>query len=1075
MGITFTRTYFKVLWQLLLCWVCGFAGGVYAQSWAPTYLDQYHAQRYAADAAYRQLVDASEARLLTRTLRGGESATRGDVLTIPVVVHIMHLPEDSIPAFGTSNPSDDQILAGLNWLNEALANRGAFAGGPYYSDAGIPDVDMEVQLCLAVQDPDGNPTSGIVRVSTDLSNLKRESVCPGSTNNQDHCLRSSSYWDAQRYMNIWLVNDICDRENGNCDIMGYSLMAAAHGQLYDGPVLRSGMWGITPDDQAVLMRFIGHYFNLFDTWFQPSGPNSACINNNCLLDGDRVCDTPPDAGPWGGDCGDPNEAYINSCQTDMQDTSALNPFRLRDVQDLYENFMDGGVAACKNSFTPRQKFRVRESLYADRSGLLASQGCTPVVLNARLDGVLTPHALLCDARMAPELRIRNAGNRIIHALKLRYRFDGQGEAFFTWNGTLAGGDSMRITLPHVTLTPGSHIFRAELVEVNEKAGDDIAQDNKIRRTFFFFPPLAEAVGFPYCANFEVGSAMSDWRIEDPDQVLGFDVANFARCPEHGNQVLRYNTGGLWDGGSGPVASADGTHDFLISPVLDLRTYSNATLRFDVAFLAALAGHNLTLRVSVGRDCQRGLVKVYERSRQDLATVTDANGTIQPGWEPACEDWRTESLDLGAFAGQRIFLVFEVELESGYSQNLFLDNICLEADGLCVLPGIIPQAPGHYVADKYCTDARGWTHYVKSADIAPQTSEDALLFSIRNADAAGVLLEPGEVSMHIAPQYGQGAYDLTHTAPYAANTRGWYAAGRFVYLSPQAQPDTSVTVRFYFDHTDIEDLNASLPMLMDSMSQAVVFAIAPGINPDPASGHTHVDAAWLREIRPGAVASTATWADTTYDRYYCATFALDELGGIGLGSGGEGMGMGATYPMPIQIQGEQVFSRNELQWVSKREWRSAHYEVMRAVQGDSLFASVGVWPAAGFSDSPQVYTIADSAPQPGVNRYYVVMHHQNGVEVVSDTIAVRFDPARSVGVYPNPAPSLLRVRLELKEPTETFFAIFNGHKQKLIVAQWLQQADEAHEVNIESLAPGIYFYEVSYGGVTYHGKLIKSTW
>ncbi len=89
-----------------------------------------------------------------------------------------------------------------------------------------------------------------------------------------------------------------------------------------------------------------------------------CTNNNCLLDGDQVCDTPPDG----------TSDYIcpaNSCSTDMNDTSGFNPFNT-DMNDL-PNYMD--YTSCPLSFTIGQSSRMNASLAQIRTTLLQSNGC----------------------------------------------------------------------------------------------------------------------------------------------------------------------------------------------------------------------------------------------------------------------------------------------------------------------------------------------------------------------------------------------------------------------------------------------------------------------------------------------------------------------------------------------------------------------------------------------------------------------------------------------------------------------------------------------------------------------------
>ncbi|MFL5728658.1 MAG: M43 family zinc metalloprotease, partial [Cytophagaceae bacterium] len=268
--------------------------------------------------------------------------------TIPVVVHIIHNN-------GPENISDQQVLAGIKHLNDAYA-----ALPPYNGSGGT---NMGISFCLAQTDPSGNYTSGINRVASSLTNVE--------STTQDLSLKNLIRWDPTQYLNIWLVKEIC--ANGNCAVAGYAYFAAAHGQPYDGIVSEAAFFGSSTDNSKVHIHESGHYLNLYHTF------ESGCQNDNCLLSGDHICDTPPDnsTAPVF-----PCQSFINSCQTDSDDPSTNNPFRPAsaggsgDQNDLFKNFMDYGYQECQDLFTPGQKDRMQASLLGPRASLLQSDVCS---------------------------------------------------------------------------------------------------------------------------------------------------------------------------------------------------------------------------------------------------------------------------------------------------------------------------------------------------------------------------------------------------------------------------------------------------------------------------------------------------------------------------------------------------------------------------------------------------------------------------------------------------------------------------------------------------------------------------
>jgi hypothetical protein len=289
------------------------------------------------------------------------------VVTIPVVVHVMHLP--GTPEGTAENVSTATIQAGIQHLTEAFRKQTSSYNGVGHN-ANILGVDVELEFCLAKQDPNGNPTNGINRVATTLSDLDR------SNSSNDANLKNLSNWNSTKYLNIWLVKSICNGSGASvsCNTAGYAYYAGAHGLVIDGVVNRASLFGSSRDNSKVHVHEVGHYFDLAHTFGDNGTLN--CTNNNCLLDGDRVCDTPPDMTSGAVNCG----LAQNSCSTDAVDTDPRNPYRssgLGNQDDNYENYMDYGFQACQTTFTAGQKIKMLATLNGIRSSLLTSLGCLP--------------------------------------------------------------------------------------------------------------------------------------------------------------------------------------------------------------------------------------------------------------------------------------------------------------------------------------------------------------------------------------------------------------------------------------------------------------------------------------------------------------------------------------------------------------------------------------------------------------------------------------------------------------------------------------------------------------------------
>jgi len=263
------------------------------------------------------------------------AARMAPVYTIPIVVHIFH----EGAALGTqNNPTDAQIQEVIKETSQRFRHIHPTAKSFDNPNYGI---DTELEFCLAATDPQGSPTTSIIRYS---DNVNTGGEWYGVLFN----LQSQYGWSSQDYINVFIVDGVntCGGSTGNA--------------LISTPTCLSS---------GLMAHELGHYFSLHHTF------SGGCANNNCLTDGDGVCDTPPKATAGvTGSCGGTDG---NSCTSDENDTNARNPYRpvglggLGDQPDMLENYMDY-TASCWNSFTLGQKDRMRLYIETYLSSLINS-------------------------------------------------------------------------------------------------------------------------------------------------------------------------------------------------------------------------------------------------------------------------------------------------------------------------------------------------------------------------------------------------------------------------------------------------------------------------------------------------------------------------------------------------------------------------------------------------------------------------------------------------------------------------------------------------------------------------------
>ncbi len=360
-----------LLFSVVLCFI---SATLQAQTTKRCGTDKYSAlisQRFPQVEANRIAMEQEYYNAVTSPQE--KSTSSGAKYVIPVVVHVIHRPQDANP--GTvSNVSDERIAQQIAILNQDYRN---FGGSNFSSDA----VDTQIEFQLAKKDPDGNCTDGVNRIPSVLS---IDHLWQNVT--EDSALKAIIHWPNDRYLNLYVIHntDVSDA------VFGYATFPWNTGtsrlDSIDGVVIVYDAFGLSNNGEIALGRTgtheVGHWLGLLHT-FQGS-----CFNNNCLTDNDKVCDTPPllTSTPLSLAC----SATPNTCATDDDDITAQNPFRpagnggAGDQFDMIENYMDYSSDSCMNRFTAGQLVRMESYLNGERAPIWNSVNLTQTGLRGLL-------------------------------------------------------------------------------------------------------------------------------------------------------------------------------------------------------------------------------------------------------------------------------------------------------------------------------------------------------------------------------------------------------------------------------------------------------------------------------------------------------------------------------------------------------------------------------------------------------------------------------------------------------------------------------------------------------------------
>lgn len=265
------------------------------------------------------------------------------IITIPVVVHVVY----NTP---TQNISDGQIDSQIRILNEDYRASNADIGSvPHPFKAFVADAKIEFKL--AVRDPDGNPTNGITRTSTNI----QEFGDPFGFNLDERMKSSSSggkdAWSKDKYLNIWVCN--------YPGLLGFAQFPGGPPET-DGVVITFTAFGDTGTAQSPFNKGrtatheVGHWLDLRHIWGDDETRPDTCSAS------DLVADTP-------------NQAVPNFDSPSFPHMSCGNG----PDGDMFMNYMDYVNDEAMFMFTAGQVARMRAALQGPRASLMTSDALTP--------------------------------------------------------------------------------------------------------------------------------------------------------------------------------------------------------------------------------------------------------------------------------------------------------------------------------------------------------------------------------------------------------------------------------------------------------------------------------------------------------------------------------------------------------------------------------------------------------------------------------------------------------------------------------------------------------------------------
>jgi photosystem II stability/assembly factor-like uncharacterized protein len=224
----------------------------------------------------------------------------------------------------------------------------------------------------------------------------------------------------------------------------------------------------------------------------------------------------------------------------------------------------------------------------------------------------------------------------------------------TWNWEFQGGtpSTSNTWLENVTYSaPGTYLTILTVTN-----GGGISDVDSLYITIDAYSPLNVLN-----ENFEAGFLPNGFELVNPDDgqswELNTEVGGFGLS----SQCMIMRGYDYWPGGA--------EDDIRVG--LDMNYIQDGWLTFDVAYAQYAVNYSDSLEVLVSTDCGATYSSLYFKGGDDLATAPDNSSYFVP----AANEWRTDSLDLGAFEGNEDVLV-SFRSHTGWGNNVYVDNINL---------------------------------------------------------------------------------------------------------------------------------------------------------------------------------------------------------------------------------------------------------------------------------------------------------------------------------------------------------------------------------------------------------------
>jgi hypothetical protein len=298
-------------------------------------------------------------------------------------------------------------------------------------------------------------------------------------------------------------------------------------------------------------------------------------------------------------------------------------------------------------------------------------------VDAELTNITVPKDM-CEANIAPKVRLKNNGNTPLTSANLYYIHRTKKSEILNWKGNLKKGESVEVTFPIYDFIFGRLVF--SVTNPNEDTSRDYSSLNNTTMDYYLtlIPPNPIGPELKYGFEFDAAGLPPKSALTILEDPIGYfyvaDKTIFSNPPS--NEIGGY--------GLSKKSFMFPYYEAYLNQIMglvfykiDLKEKKNIQIQFDYAYAQYLSSgvtYGDKFEVLASTDCGKTFKTYFSKEKDKLATTQPQTSLFKP----KSTEWKTEKISANELDGKSEALIMFRGV-SGKGNLLFLDNVSVDGE------------------------------------------------------------------------------------------------------------------------------------------------------------------------------------------------------------------------------------------------------------------------------------------------------------------------------------------------------------------------------------------------------------